>query len=819
VHEARGQQWSHGDTAVVRGRRWIVLHEAQYVDCRTLRLTVRDHGRAPLAQTLLLPFDRPRRAGSPSSIAVVRPRSWIRSTSRTAIDALPFGGLNSAVSSGIDLLPYQLEPALAMLREGCARIMIADAVGLGKTIQAGLIVRQLSAEGEGFRALVVTPAGLRHQWAAELRQRFDVHAEVVTSPWLARTARALPPDIGPWHPPGTYICSFELIRRPEILRPLEDVRWDLLIVDEAHAATAASARRVAVHAIALRARRVLLLTATPHGGDDEEFRALCRIGLPDGRSDPITFFRRGRGDVGLPRRRRTTLLAVRPSHRETRAHRLLERYTSRVWQEAGVRRDAAARLAVTVLRKRALSSMASLALSCRRRLALLRAEQPVPQEEQLWLPLDEDDGLCEDAEPESILGAPGLADAARERRWLETIADAATAAATHESKIARLVRLLARIREPVIVFTEYRDTLARLHHALRGLRTGISMLHGAMTAAERSAEQHRFNESDSLLLATDAAAEGLNLHWRCRTVVHFELPWSPARLEQRTGRVDRLGQSRVVHEIMLVAADTAERLVLAPLVRRAARAASFGSGARLLNALSESRVAAAIMDHAPVEGPDVPFDGEIIDATTVVRTAASLEAERLSELRHWNRTSIVHATPLHIPATALRARQTRLPPGGFYVCSLNLASTSGLLVHSEVVVLHESCDVPFLRTAGEVRTFALRCRRRFDAAQTMLLSLFSDRIGQIAQSCQRAAEALADREQIVSSPSSSAARQLVQGGLFDRRAIRTNDEQRNREAADQEHAQHQLNALESYRHLMPSLEVRAILLVSGRSPS
>jgi hypothetical protein len=158
-----------------------------------------------------------------------------------ALDARPFGGLNAVAASGIDLLPYQLEPALAMLRDGCARLMIADAVGLGKTIQAGLIVRQLSAECEFFRALVVVPAGLRDQWAAELRQRFEVGAEVVTSPWLARTARELPSDISPWHLPGTYLFV-RAIRRPGVLRPLEDTTG-ICSLWTRHVATSASARR------------------------------------------------------------------------------------------------------------------------------------------------------------------------------------------------------------------------------------------------------------------------------------------------------------------------------------------------------------------------------------------------------------------------------------------------------------------------------------------------------------------------------------------------------------------------------------------------
>jgi len=792
------------------------LHDAQYVDCSTLRVTTLDRGFAPLTQTLLLPFDRPRLAGSTSSIEVVRPRRWRRRLSRVLADALPFGGLNAAVSSAIDLLPYQLEPALAMLRDGCTRILIADTVGLGKTIQAGLIVRQLSAQSECFRALVVAPAGLREQWAAELHQRFDIDAEVVTSTWLAHRARELPSDIGPWHLAGTFITSFELIRRPEVLRPLEDAQWDLLVVDEAHVATSGSARRAAVQAIALRARRVVLLTATPHGGDDEEFRGLCRIGLPAGRAEPIVFFRRTRRDAGLPDRRRTTLLPVRPSSLESRAHRLLERYTAHVWREAGLRGDDSARLAATVLRKRALSSMVSLEVSCRRRLMLLAGGQRVPADEQLLLPIEDDDGLPEDGEPDSILGARGLADTDRERRWVESIAAAAAQAATHESKVARLVRLLTRIREPVIVFTEYRDTLARLQRALRHLRTDMSILHGGMTPAERSASQQHFNESGSLLLATDAAAEGLNLHRRCRVVVHFELPWSPARLEQRTGRVDRLGQSRIVHEILLVAADTAERLVLAPLARRAARTASFGSAVHLLDTLSESRVAAAIIANAPLDAPSVPLDGDIIETSSAIGAHARLESERLSDLRRWNRGAVASTKVSGLPATAVRTKRMGLAPGCLYVCVLNLTTASGDIVHSEVIGLHERCSVPHTRTTADVRAFARNCRERFDAVQEIHLHWFRDRFDRVTRLCLQAVEGLLDREQIIAGPLTSTAGQLVQGGLFDRRAIRHQDHQRDRDAALLEEMQRRCRALKAHKQLKPSLDLRAILLVGGR---
>src|SRR4029453_10901983 len=165
--------WTAGQHVSLRGRRWRIEESTRFADCRTLRLTTVDH--ASSIRTFLLPFDRPLPLPSRSTIGeikLMRPQRWLRTVHEGAMNVRPFGGLSGVLASRIDLLPYQLEPALAMLRHGSGRVMIADAVGLGKTIQAGLMIRQLSVERESLRALVVTPAGLRDQWAAELASRF-----------------------------------------------------------------------------------------------------------------------------------------------------------------------------------------------------------------------------------------------------------------------------------------------------------------------------------------------------------------------------------------------------------------------------------------------------------------------------------------------------------------------------------------------------------------------------------------------------------------------------------------------------------------------
>jgi superfamily II DNA or RNA helicase len=800
-----------GNDVFVRGRRWTVLSETDFPDCRALRVIGSDPFNQSIVRTLLLPFDRPRDIDS-TAITVVRPRRWLRLLQRAAIEARPFGGVFPAAAGTIDIHPYQLEPALAMLREGRTRILIADAVGLGKTIQAGLILRQLSIEQDSFRALVVVPASLRDQWAAELTARFEIRPNVANASWLAQAARELPADVSPWALPATYISSFEFIRRPEVLRPLEETGWDLLIVDEAHMATPDSHRGAAVHAVALRSRRILLLTATPHGGDDDQFRALCNLGHSVARPDHLVVFQRSRHDVGIPQTRRTVLLPVTLSGAERRTHRLLEHYAASLCAEARTRGSNDARLLAIVLRKRALSSVSALGRSCAKRIALLDADGNSDLSEQLSLPLDDEVERGDD-EPETILAVAGLADISRERRWLDTIVSAAKRAAARESKVLRLKRLLARIHESAIVFTEYRDTLVRLEHELRPSHRHLSVLHGGMTTRERSVVQEQFNEAGGLLLATDAASEGLNLQHACRTVVHFELPWSPARLEQRTGRVDRIGQTRVVHNILLVASDTAERLVLAPLVRKAARARHvMPSEAHLLERLSESRVASAILDGTSLDAGDASVAAVPFLPQTDLPLVAQKEAARVAEIRTWQQVSTRESSQSGIPAVALRARRGFLQNGVIRIYKLTVSAEDGAIVHTEFVAVHEQREIRHAHTPSDVR-HTVRALN-LCGSDDELLELFHDRIADVSRSCAQVGAALSEREMVVSAPAISSAQQLVQRGLFDRRSESASQNRARVNAAVLEEAAHRVRCFQSWRRSVPSLKLYAVLLVS-----
>ena len=168
-----------------------------------------------------------------------------------------------------------------------------------------------------------------------------------------------------------------------------------------------------------------------------------------------------------------------------------------------------------------------------------------------------------------VLGGRGSR-TGEERAAIERTLDAAGPALRSESKLRVLLRLLGRVRESAIVFSEYRDTVERLRQVLAERGHRVIVLHGGLTGVERRAAVTDFSRGQAVLVATDAASEGLNLHHRCRLVIHFELPWAPARLHQRCGRCERIGQQRQVHEIALVLDDTANDCLM-PLIGGAAR--------------------------------------------------------------------------------------------------------------------------------------------------------------------------------------------------------------------------------------------------------
>ncbi|HEY6211456.1 MAG TPA: helicase-related protein, partial [Vicinamibacterales bacterium] len=539
----------------------------------------------------------------------------------------PPGGLRAATRARIDLLPYQLEPCLAILRGRASRVLLADEVGLGKTIQAGLIVSELSERAGIDRVLILTPPGLRDQWRDELQRRFALDPSIVDARAIVRRAADLPPDVNPWTTIPMAIASIELVKRTEVLAAAAAADWDLVVVDEAHGAATDSDRHRAVQAICSRAAYVLLITATPHSGDQRAYQSLLDLGSS---GDKPLVFRRSRSHVGLGGERRVHVITVRRRMDERRMDDALAAYAVAV-----ERKRPDSWLALSVLHKRALSSAWSLAESVDRRLAALDASADRNEDQQLPLPLvDRDGDFNADDQPPPWPDFLSLDDPIVERRLLTTLAAAARRASLHESKIAVVQRLLRRRRmagERLIVFTEYRDTLERIRRTIGG--RGV-VLHGGMDRLERTRALERFGgEAGSVLLATDAAGEGLNLHDGCRFVVNLELPWNPMRLEQRIGRVDRIGQRRRVHVWHLVAASTGEPRILERLRARVAAARTAIDVADPLGR-DEERAVARLVVTGRSSAAD-PATAAIDRSETRDAAAAIREVERIGALRRF----------------------------------------------------------------------------------------------------------------------------------------------------------------------------------------
>jgi len=581
-----------GEVVRARGRTWRVTDVRPFDGCRRVDLSGIADG---ASCQLLAPFDQIDRVAPlsdvPRRVGIAR---WRRAARALIARGGAPGLLQQSAAADIEILPHQIEPVVAVLRGAGCRVLLADEVGLGKTIEACLLVAELRARAFADRVLILTPPGLRDQWKGELTRRFHVDAVVADARTLRRRIAEIPPDLNPWTTWQTVIASIDYAKRPEILRPLLESRWDIVIVDEAHRVANDGDRREAAAAVTSRAAYVVLLTATPHSGDDVQFQSLCGLGA---HGDRLLIFRRTRTSIAASAKRRLHRLHVRSTPDERRMRTRLDAFARAVESERGDA-DRDTWIALALLRKRAYSSARALELSVTRRLDALAGIEP--PEAQLRLPLDDEGELSEADESPAWQAALGLEDVSRERRLLSALADAAGQCVRHESKIAAIRRLLRRVREPVIIFTEYRDTL---QHLAREIDEPSVALHGGMTAAERAAALGTFRSRRTrILLATDAAAEGLNLHHVCRTVVNLELPWNPMRLEQRIGRVDRIGQKKTVHAFHVVGRETGELGLLDDLRRRIAHAQSaIGAPDPLDGALAVHDPASLPSDHADVD--------------------------------------------------------------------------------------------------------------------------------------------------------------------------------------------------------------------------
>jgi hypothetical protein len=303
-----------GDLVWIRQERWRIDRLRRSRDVSVLNVVSRCHPQC--SRTFLTPFDRASVERDDSGCRRVR---WKQARARIAAVAsrmYSFRTPLAAMDARVDLLSFQLEPSLAFT-DDARRVLLADDVGLGKTIQAGLVIAELRRRNPQAWVLILAPASIRDQWSGELSQRFGIDALKADAESLSRLADTVPRGDSVWCA-GVWIASPDYLKQPHVFGAVPIRPWDLVVVDEAHDSAGDSDRHAACHAIARRSRRVLLLTATPHSGDAAAFERLRRLGELDDEvaGDELVMISRTRASIGWTSNRRVRWQRITPTAAE-----------------------------------------------------------------------------------------------------------------------------------------------------------------------------------------------------------------------------------------------------------------------------------------------------------------------------------------------------------------------------------------------------------------------------------------------------------------------------------------------------------------------
>jgi superfamily II DNA or RNA helicase len=595
-------RFSPGDLVEARGREWVVLPSPNddILNVRPLSGSEADAQRIALA--LEVNPVRPARFAPPTP-----ERRDTQDGARLLADALRLslrrgaGPFRSAAHLGVEPRAYQLVPLMMALKLPVVRLLIADDVGIGKTIEAGLIVREMLDRGLIDRFSVLCPPHLVEQWVGELAEKFDIDAVAVTSARARSLERGLPAAQSLFEAYPHTVVSLDYIkadsRRDEFARACPS----LVIVDEAHACIGGDRGRHQRFELLERLasdeeRHMLLLTATPHSGDEAAFDRLLGLISPDFAGGP-------QGDENARARyaRRLAQHYVqrrRPDITETGWHekrtfpvhhvkdepfslsgefaafhdRVLD-YCLSVTQRAGTdqRSRRLAFWGTLALMRCVGSSPAAATNALRNRLCGVADEEAMQP-----VVFDEDEGLLDQGDVE-----PGTASASAEERGelakLISMAESLDSRRAEDPKVARLLKVLKGLLQEgakPVIFCRFIATAEALGEEIRRAwpKADVAVVTGRLPPEERRARVDQLDSSESrILVATDCLSEGINLQALFDGVVHYDLSWNPTRHQQREGRVDRFGQqSPIVRSVTIFGENSAiDGAVLQVILRKA----------------------------------------------------------------------------------------------------------------------------------------------------------------------------------------------------------------------------------------------------------
>lgn len=510
------------------------------------------------------------------------------------------GGFLSSLASGVIPLPHQLHVLDRVMESNNIRYILADEVGLGKTIEAGMVIKELQARGLIQRVLVVCPTGLVTQWANEMEEKFHEKFHVILPSDFDTIKRITDTD-------DVYGQFDKVISPMDSIKPLErragwdqekiekynhdriysiiNSGWDLIIIDEAHRVAGSSsevARYKLGYLLSQASPYLLLLSATPHNGSTDAFLRLVRLldemAFPNTKSivkeqvAPFVIRTEKREAIDnngnkLFKKRITHLEVLNWDERHSLQRELYERvseYVAKNYNKAlrNRRKNMCIIFLMIIMQRMLTSSVAAVRNSLERRLFAL-------QNQETRLTYFTEDDLADMGIEEGLeeaIAALSL-DIKNEMLDLEDIIALAKRAQVQypDVKIEKLQDTLDKIfyhnkDQKVIIFTEFVATQLYLAELLRKQGHSVTILNGSMNMDERNAALKEFREETSIFISTDAGGEGLNLQF-CSIIINYDLPWNPMKIEQRCGRVDRIGQTQDVHIYNFIIEDTIENRV------------------------------------------------------------------------------------------------------------------------------------------------------------------------------------------------------------------------------------------------------------------
>ena len=509
-------------------------------------------------------------------------------------------GLLSSLASGVIPLPHQLHVLNRVMENNHIRYSLADEVGLGKTIEAGMIIKELKARGLIKRILVVCPTGLVTQWASEMQDKFHEKFNVIL-PSDFDTIRRLTDNEDVYGQYDQVISPMDSIKpierhagwteervekyNEERIYSIINSGWDLVVIDEAHrvaGSTGEVARYKLGHLLSEASPYLLLLSATPHNGKTEPFLRLVRLldedAFPNAKSivkeqvAPYLIRTEKREAIDnsgnkLFKSRITHLVEMSWDERHTMQKELYKRvtaYVSKTYNKAqrNRKKNMCLIFLLIIMQRMVTSSTAAVRQSLERRLEILKAQSTKigSLTEDDIATLDIEDGVEEALEAISL-------DIDEEIAELEDIISVAKQAEFQhpDVKIEYLLNTVDEIigedqNQKIIIFTEFVATQQYLEHALVSKGYTVAILNGSMSIDERNIALKDFRDRANVFISTDAGGEGLNLQFS-NIIINYDLPWNPMKIEQRCGRVDRIGQQRDVHIFNFIIKDTVENRV------------------------------------------------------------------------------------------------------------------------------------------------------------------------------------------------------------------------------------------------------------------